>query len=33
VPEGVPHQLILDANEPFMYLLIKFDEEPLTGER
>jgi mannose-6-phosphate isomerase-like protein (cupin superfamily) len=28
VPEGVPHQLILDANEPFMYLLIKFDEEP-----
>lgn len=30
VPEAVPHQLILDAGEPFLYLLIKFDEEPLT---
>lgn len=33
VPEAVAHQLILDADEPFMYLLVKFDEEPLTGER
>lgn len=33
VPKGVPHQLILDANESFLYILIKFDEEPLTGKR
>jgi mannose-6-phosphate isomerase-like protein (cupin superfamily) len=33
VPEAVAHQLILDADEPFLYLLIKFDEVPLTGER
>lgn len=32
VPEAVAHQLILEPGEPFMYLLIKFDEEPL-GER
>lgn len=33
VPEAVAHQLILDADEPFLYLLIKFDEEPLTERR
>jgi hypothetical protein len=31
VPEAVPHHLVLDSGEPFLYLLIKFDEEPLSG--
>lgn len=29
VPPGVPHQLIIDPAEPYLYLLIKIDEEPL----
>ncbi len=29
IPPGLPHQLIIDASEPYMYLLIKIDEEPL----
>jgi hypothetical protein len=31
VPEAVPHHLILDPGEAFMYILIKFDEEPLSN--
>lgn len=30
IPPGTPHQLIIDAEEPYMYLLIKIDEEPLN---
>ena len=30
VPVGVPHQINIDPNEPYMYLLIKLDEEPFT---
>ena len=29
VPPCLPHQLLIDASEPYMYLLIKIDEEPL----
>jgi len=29
IPPGVPHQLIIDSAEPYMYLLFKLDEEPL----
>ena len=29
IPPGVPHQLIIDPAEPYLYLLIKIDEEPL----
>lgn len=29
IPPGVPHQLIIDADAPYMYLLFKLDEEPL----
>ena len=29
IPPGVPHQLIITVNEPYMYLLFKLDEEPL----
>ena len=29
IPSGVPHQLIIDPAEPYLYLLIKIDEEPL----
>ena len=29
IPPGVPHQLIIDADGPYMYLLFKLDEEPL----
>ena len=29
IPPGVPHQLIIDAEEPYLYLLFKLDEEPL----
>lgn len=29
VPEAVSHHLVIDPSEPFMYILIKFDEEPL----
>jgi mannose-6-phosphate isomerase-like protein (cupin superfamily) len=29
VPIAVPHHLVIDPAEPFMYILIKFDEEPL----
>lgn len=30
VPEAVPHHLVIDPAEPFLYILIKFDEEPLA---
>jgi len=30
IPPGVPHQLIVDSSEPYMYLLFKLDEEPLN---
>ena len=30
IPLGTPHQLIIDSTEPYMYLLIKIDEEPLN---
>jgi hypothetical protein len=29
IPPGVPHQLLIDPAQPYMYLLIKIDEEPL----
>ena len=29
IPPGVPHQLLIDPSTPYMYLLIKIDEEPL----
>ena len=29
IPPGLPHQLLIDEAEPYMYLLIKIDEEPL----
>ena len=29
IPPGVPHQLIIDPADPYLYLLIKIDEEPL----
>ncbi|MBT8078481.1 MAG: hypothetical protein KJO31_07870 [Gammaproteobacteria bacterium] len=29
IPPGVPHQLIIEPGEPYMYLLFKLDEEPL----
>lgn len=29
IPPGVPHQLLIDPATPYMYLLIKIDEEPL----
>ena len=29
VPEAVPHHLVIEPAEPFLYILIKFDEEPL----
>lgn len=29
IPPGLPHHLLIDAAEPYMYLLIKIDEEPL----
>lgn len=29
IPPGLPHQLLIDASVPYMYLLIKIDEEPL----
>jgi len=30
IPPGVPHQHLIDQGEPYLYLLIKIDEEPLT---
>jgi mannose-6-phosphate isomerase-like protein (cupin superfamily) len=30
IPPGVPHQLLIDAETPYMYILIKIDEEPLV---
>lgn len=30
VPVNTPHHLIIDPEEPYMYLLIKLDEEPLN---
>lgn len=29
IPPGIPHQLLIDPQEPYLYLLIKIDEEPL----
>ena len=29
VPVAIPHHLIIDPADPFKYILIKFDEEPL----
>ncbi|MDX1403395.1 MAG: cupin domain-containing protein [Woeseiaceae bacterium] len=29
IPPGIPHQLQIDPGEPYLYLLIKIDEEPL----
>jgi hypothetical protein len=29
IPPGVAHQLLIDSAHPYMYLLIKIDEEPL----
>jgi len=29
VPPGVPHLLVIEPGEPYLYLLIKIDEEPL----
>ncbi len=29
IPPGTPHQLLIDPAEPYMYLLVKIDEEPL----
>ncbi len=29
IPPGAPHQLLIDPAQPYMYLLIKIDEEPL----
>lgn len=29
VPPSTPHQLLVDSSEPYMYILIKLDEEPL----
>jgi len=30
IPPGVPHQLIISEDEPYMYLLFKLEEEPLN---
>ena len=30
IPPGVPHQHLIDQGEPYLYLLIKIDEEPLN---
>lgn len=30
VPVNTPHLLIIDPDQPYMYLLIKLDEEPLN---
>ena len=30
VPPGVAHQYIIGPDEPYMYILIKIDEEPLN---
>ena len=32
IPPGVPHQLIIDEAEPYMYLLFKLNEEPLEQQ-
>jgi len=29
ITPGVPHQLLIDPEDPYMYILIKIDEEPL----
>jgi len=29
IPPGAPHQLLIEPSTPYMYLLIKIDEEPL----
>ncbi len=29
IPPGVPHHLLIEPSVPYMYLLIKIDEEPL----
>jgi len=29
IPPGVAHQLLVEPNEPYLYLLFKIDEEPL----
>jgi len=28
VPAGAPHWLVIEPNKPYLYLLIKVDEEP-----
>jgi mannose-6-phosphate isomerase-like protein (cupin superfamily) len=30
VPEATPHQIVVDPQEPYMYILIKLDEEPIA---
>lgn len=30
IPPGIAHQLIVDPDEPYLYLLFKIDEEPLN---
>ena len=32
IPEATPHQLLINPGEPFMYILIHFDEEPLLNK-
>jgi mannose-6-phosphate isomerase-like protein (cupin superfamily) len=31
VPVATPHHIIIDPDEPYMYLLIKLDEEPIVA--
>ena len=31
VPPAVPHHLVIEPGKPYMYILIKIDEEPITG--
>lgn len=33
VPVAVPHQIVIGPDEPYMYILIKLDEEPITPKR
>lgn len=33
VPPGIPHQIIVEPDQPYIYILVKLDEEPLSGDQ
>jgi mannose-6-phosphate isomerase-like protein (cupin superfamily) len=33
VPVAIPHQIVIGPDEPYMYILIKLNEEPITPKR